>query len=150
MFLAPGARLDPGWQASVKAFLDDAIESGGGRRRAACFRLSLVEPGMRARASELVAAIRSRLLAAPLDEQGLLVPKALYRSLGGHRDLPAVAGIDLTRRIGRRRLTLLHARAIVRMPREGEPSLTGSLRIAACLALFVLRLPPRLIGRLAA
>ncbi|MEO8668263.1 MAG: glycosyltransferase [Bauldia sp.] len=150
LFLSPAAMLEQGWQAAAKAFLDEAIESGEGRNRAACFRLGRMEQGARARFAEFSAAFRSRILAAPHEEQGLLVPRALYRALGGHRDLPAFAGIDLTRRIGRRRLTLLRARALVRTPREETPDFGATIRTAACLALFVLRFPPRLIGRIAA
>jgi hypothetical protein len=109
-----------------------------------------MEPGIRARLGEFLASLRTRLFAAPHEEQGLLVSSALYRRLGGHRDLPAFADIDLARRIGRRRLSLLRARTLVRAPRDPAPGLAGSLRNAICLALFILRFPPRLIGRLAA
>jgi glycosyltransferase involved in cell wall biosynthesis len=149
LFLPPAAMLEPGWQGAAEAFFDEAIESGDGRRRAACFRLGRMEQGARARLGELGAVFRSRLLAAPHEEQGLLIPKALYRSLGGHRDMPALAGVDLTRRIGRRRLRLLRARALVRASRETKVDVGAALRTAICLALFVMRVPPRLIGRLA-
>jgi glycosyltransferase involved in cell wall biosynthesis len=150
LFLPPGAILATGWQSDAMAFLDESIESGAGRGRAACFRLGRMEQGARARIGELLAALRTRLFAAPHEVQGLLLSAALYRRLGGHRDLPAFAEIDLTRRIGRRRLSLLRARALVRAPREPEPGVPENLRNAVCLALFVLRFPPRLIGRLAA
>jgi hypothetical protein len=60
-----------------------------------------------------------------------------------------MADVDLARRIGGARLTVLRSRAVVR----GESARSGlfrSMRNAACLALFVLRLPPGFIGRLAA
>jgi hypothetical protein len=149
LFLTPAAVLEPGWQNEVLAFIDRAVMAGEGRRRAAAFRLGRVESGVAARSAELVAMLRSRLLAAPYAHQGLLIPRSLYQSLGGHRPLPAMADVDLARRIGRRRLWMLRSRAFVRRPAE-RTGLARSMRNAACLALFVLRLPPRLIGRLAA
>lgn len=149
LFLAPTAVLETGWQDEVLAFIDSAIIAGEGRSRAACFALGRMEPGWRGRLKEWAAALRSRLLAAPYEEQGLLVPKSLYRTVGGHREMPAMADVDLARRIGGARLTVLRSRAVVR----GESARSGlfrSMRNAACLALFVLRLPPGFIGRLAA
>jgi glycosyltransferase involved in cell wall biosynthesis len=150
LFLPPGAVLETGWQSEAMGFLDAVIEAGTGRRAAACFRLGRMEPGLRARLGEVLASFRTWAFAAPHEEQGLLVSAALYRSVGGHRDIPAFADIDLARRIGRRRLSLLRARTLVRTQKESEPPLSARFRNAACLALLVLRFPPSLIGRLAA
>jgi hypothetical protein len=60
-----------------------------------------------------------------------------------------MADVDLARRIGRRRLTLLRAHAMVRSRDQAGRGVVRAMRNAVCLALFVLRLPPRLIGRLA-
>ncbi|MBN8996674.1 MAG: glycosyltransferase [Rhizobiales bacterium] len=148
LFLTPAAVLESGWQNEVLAFIDRAVMAGEGRRRAAAFRLGRVEGGFAARFAEGAAMLRSGLLAAPYACQGLLIPKSLYQSLGGHRPLPAMADVDLARRIGRRRLWMLRSRAFVR-DRAHRPGFGGALRNAACLALFLMRLPPRVIGRLA-
>ena len=150
MFLSPRSVLDAGWHSEAMSFIDRAIVSGNGRRAAAAFRLGRAESGFKARLAEGIASFRSRVVAAPYEEQGLLISRALYRSVGGHRALPAMADVDLARRIGRRRLTLLRSRATVRGAADGTGGFARSLRNAACLALFVLRLPPGLIGRLAA
>lgn len=150
LFLPSGSVLEGAWPAEALAFIDRAVLSGEGRSRAATFRLGRVEPGWRARRAEWLAGLRSRLFAAPYEEQGLLISRAFYRSLGGHRALPAMADVDLARRIGGRRLTILRARAFVRGPAEGSRGIARPLRNACCLALFVLRLPPGLIGRIAA
>ena len=117
---------------------------------AATFRLGRAEAACRVRSAEWLASFRTRLFSAPYGEQGLLISRAFYRTLGGHRDLAAMADVDLARRIGRRRLTVLRAHAMVRRPDHGGSGLARTARNAACLMLFVLRLPPRLIGRLAA
>jgi len=147
LFLSPAAVLEPQWHGEVLAFIDRAILAGEGRRRGAVFRLGRVESGLRARLAESSAALRSRLLAAPRAEQGLLVSRTLYRALGGHRPVGAFAEADLARRIGRRRLELLRAHALVRASGD-RPGPFRRLRNAVTLALFVLHMPPGLIERL--
>ena len=132
------------------AFIDRAMLSGRGSQAAAAFRHGRAESGFAARFAEWSATFRSAGFAAPYAEQGLLISRSLYRSVGGHRTLPAMADVDLARRIGRRRLTLFRARAVVRRPEGGSGGFSRGARNAACLAMFVMRLPPTLIGRLAA
>ncbi|MCB1494391.1 MAG: glycosyltransferase [Bauldia sp.] len=150
LFLSPGAVLDPNWQNEALAFIDQAMLSGAAASAAATFRHARPDRGFRARFAEWCAVMRSGGFAAPYDEQGLLISAALYRSVGGHRAMPAMADVDLARRIGRRRLTLLRTRAVVRHPKRGGEGFMRGARNAACLAMFVLRLPPSLIARLAA
>jgi glycosyltransferase involved in cell wall biosynthesis len=114
LFLSPDVMLEPGWQREARDFIDRLAIAGNGASRAAAFRLAHAGFGWRARTSEVVAALRSRLLAAPLPEQGLLVPASLYRAVGGHRAGARLAESDLGRRIGRGRLSFLRARAVSR------------------------------------
>jgi hypothetical protein len=150
LFLSPQTVLEEGWQNEALEFIGAAVEEGRARASAAVFRLGQADDSMRSGLAGRMAAFRTRALAAPHEEQGLLISRAFYRSLGGHRRLPAMADIDLTRRIGRRRLKLLRKHSVLRRPRENAPGLLRKMRKGACLALFVLRLPPGLIGRLAA
>jgi glycosyltransferase involved in cell wall biosynthesis len=149
LFLTPAAVLETGWQSEVIAFVDRATMAGEARRRAAAFRFGRMDGGFAARCAEVAAMLRSRLLAAPYACQGLLIPRALYESLGGHRPLPAFADVDLARRIGRRRLWMLRSRSFVR-EQAYQPSVKRAMRNAACLAMLLMRLPPRLVGRIAA
>jgi glycosyltransferase involved in cell wall biosynthesis len=150
LFLSPHVVMELGWQAEAVDFISRAVESGRADRCAAVFRLGQADDSARARLSECFASFRTKALAAPREEQGLLISRNLYRSLGGHRALPAMSEVDLARRVGRRRLTLLRRRATLRAPMEQqETGLFRSLRNGVCLALFVLRLPPGLITRLA-
>jgi hypothetical protein len=149
LFLSPGCVLDAGWQTEVLEFIGTAVESGRALSCAAVFRLGRSEYSSRARLAEWLATFRTTALAAPYEEQGLLISRALYRSLGGHRRLPAMADVDLARRVGRRRLTLLRKRATLRLPKKDSVGLFRAVRNGACLALFVLRFPPGFIGRLA-
>ncbi len=151
LFLSPHVVMEVGWQTEAVDYIGRAVESGRGNRCAAVFRLGQADDSTRARLSEWFASFRTKTLAAPREEQGLLISRSFYRELGGHRALPAMSEIDRARRVGRRRLTLLRKRATIRRPMEHQGAGLGrSLRNGFCLALFVLRLPPALIGRLAA
>jgi len=149
LFLSPSVTLEPGWQREVHEFLDRVAMAGAGGQHAAAFRHARAGFGFGARLAEVSAALRARLFAAPFLEQGLLVPARLYREMGGHREMAGMAQADLARRVGRSRLVFLRSRAVMRgEPVEGGGAARG-LRNAACLTLFVLRVPPRWIGRLA-
>ncbi len=147
LFLAPGAAVEADWQGEARAFIDRALADGEARRRAALFGLRRVDGGLRARLAETSAWLRTRMLLAPHRGQGMLLSRALYRSLGGHRAVGDMAGADLMRRIGRRQLTYLRSRLLVRAPRSRPPVLR-SLRNAACLTLFALGMPAGVVGRL--
>lgn len=149
LFLSPRSVLEAGWQAEVLAFMDRTAMAGTARTSAATFRLRRPDLGPGPRLAELFALVRTGLVAAPYGEQGLLLSRHYYRGLQGHRDLPAMADVEIARRIGRRRLTQLRAHAMVRQHGGRRRGALRSLRNAACLTLFVLRLPPGLIGRLA-
>jgi len=145
LFLHADTRLEPGWAAAVRSFIADADN----RERAAVFRFALDDDSRAARRLERLVAWRTRVLALPYGDQGLLIAKTFYERLGGFRPLPLMEDVDLVRRIGRRRLALLGACAITssaRYRREGWRR--RSLRNLACLALYCLGVPPRLIHRL--
>lgn len=148
LFLSPSAVLEGGWEADALAFIDRALVAGKGRSRAALFTLGRVEAGFSARFSEALAGFRSRFLAAPYEEQGLLISSALYREIGGHRAIPGMAYVDLIRRVGRSRLTMLRTRAMVSASSTEKRGVGRAIRNGAGLALFLLHLPPRLIVRL--
>ena len=84
MFLHAGTVLEPGWVDIVDRFIEkaDLIE---GSARAAVFRppgfADLLRPGL----GELLAMLRVTLGGGPKPEQGLLIARALYNDLGGHR-----------------------------------------------------------------
>ena len=57
--------------------------------------------------------------------------------------------VDLVRRLGRRRIVMLEARAVTsaeRFRRDGY--VRRSARNLACLALYTLRVPPHVISRI--
>jgi hypothetical protein len=92
MFLQPGVVPGVTWIDETFAFIEQTLD----RPRAAVF----------AAAEGHVARLRRALGALPAPRQGLILRKAFYREIGGHRDL-AQPEQDLLRRIGRRRMTRL-------------------------------------------
>jgi hypothetical protein len=105
MFLRPGIVLDPSWIPETMRFIEAPELFRESERRAAVFGAG---PG---RASPLIVALRAPLLRRPRPEQGLIIPKQLYDSLGGHRDSVADGETDLLRRLGRRRIVVLRTPA---------------------------------------
>jgi hypothetical protein len=105
MFIRPGVVLDGQWTAVAGRFLQEERLDAG----AATFqRGSGRESGWPHAARSLLAATFN---ARPQPQQGLVIGKPFYRSLGGHCHHAADPETELLRRIGRRRLVTLAATA---------------------------------------
>jgi hypothetical protein len=124
----------------VESFIDQARPE---RPRAAVFRFALEDFGGEARRAEVKAALRGWMLALPYGDQGLLIPKRLYLKLGGYRALTQMEDADLVRRIGRRRLVHLRARAVNLARPQGS-----ALRGLWLSLLHALRVPSRVVAKL--
>jgi rSAM/selenodomain-associated transferase 2 len=147
LFLHADTVLEPGWEREVVRFVEGS--EAYAQPLAAAFRFALDDHGARARVLERLVAWRCALLRIPYGDQGLLLPRALYDAIGGYRSLPLMEDVDIVRRLGRRRLRLLQTRAVTsaeRYRREGY--LRRSARNLLCLALYGLRVPTPLIGRI--
>lgn len=145
LFLHADTRLAPGWAAVAAGFMADPAH----RERAGYFRFALDDEARAARRLERLVAWRCRRLGLPYGDQGLLIARDFYEALGGYRPLAMMEDVALVRRIGRRRLVALEAKAITsarRYRRDGY--LMRPARNLLCLALYFLGLPPRLIARL--
>lgn len=145
LFLHADTVPEPGWSAAVAGH----IGAPGAEDRAAVFRFALDAPGWRPRMLEHLVRWRGAVLGLPYGDQGLLVSRALHDRVGGYRPLPLMEDVDIVRRLGRRRLTVLPVRAVtsaVRYEREGY--VHRPLRNLACLALWHLGVPARLLLRI--
>jgi glycosyltransferase involved in cell wall biosynthesis len=137
LFLHPETALENGWDSEAEAFLErETLE----RPRAATFRFALNDFGARARRKEFIAWTRSRLFGFSYGDQGLLLSRRFYLKLGGHRRTD-MADVDLTRRIGRRRLVTLRARAINETAGDG-----ASRRNSLVVLLHALHVPRSLVA----
>jgi len=140
LFLHPETALEAGWEVEVESFLHQAMPE---RPRAAVFRFALEDFGAAARRAEAKAGFRSWLLALPYGDQGLLMPRRLYKKVGAYRDLVRLEDADIVRRIGRRRLVHLRSRAVnSARPRQGW------LKPLALSLLHLLRVPSSVMTKL--
>jgi glycosyltransferase involved in cell wall biosynthesis len=105
MFLRPGIAPDASWIPEVMRFVEEAELAGEPLARAAVF-----SPGTPGR---LPGALARLLRIRPRPEQGLVVAKRRYDSLGGHRDGVANPETDLLRRLGSGRMAVLRTAAIM-------------------------------------
>jgi len=137
LFLHADTRLGEGWEAAVT----QAFAQPG---RAHHFAFALDDDAPEARRLERAVAWRSRVLALPYGDQGLLLHRDLYARIGGYRPMPLMEDVDIVRRLGRARLAAMPAAAItssVRWRREGWRR--RSARNLLVLALWFLGVPPR-------
>jgi rSAM/selenodomain-associated transferase 2 len=142
LFLHADTLLGPGWREAAAAHI------GGSPGKAACFRFRLDDPARQARWIERGVAARVRLLGLPYGDQGLLISRALYTRLGGYRPLPLFEDVDLVRRVGRSRLSVLAADAVTsseRWRRDGW--WRRSARNLLYLTLYRAGVPPERITR---
>ncbi len=145
LFLHADTVPGPGWAEAAGRFAGDPANA----RRAAVFRFALDDDAPGARRLEAVVAWRCRALALPFGDQGLLISRAFYDELGGFRPYPVMEDVDLVRRIGRRRLAFLEPVACTSAARYRAGGYwLRPMRNLACLGLYFLGVPPRLLVRL--
>ncbi len=145
LFLHADCRLDRGWEEAVRAF----VCVPGAANRAGYFDLALDDPAPAARWLERIVAWRCRWLALPYGDQGMLLARSLYDALGGFAPLPLMEDVELVRRLGRRRIARIGARALAsarRYRRDGY--WRRMLRNCLCLALYFAGVRPERIRRL--
>lgn len=106
LFVRPGCVPDTNWVTEVGRFMEDAPMAGP--NRSAAFRRA---PDHHSPIAQALAALASAVFGRVKPDQGLLISKQLYRSLGGHRANASNPEADFIRRIGRRKIALLGASA---------------------------------------
>ncbi len=144
LFLHGDTVLDAGWVRAAAEFMARTGDDG-----AAVFTFALDDGAAPARRLERMVAWRCRVLGLPYGDQGLLLSRTFYQKLGGFRDMDLMEDVDLVRRIGRRRLSVLPARAVTSARRFTEAGyLVRSARNLTILALYFLKVPPRFLARL--
>ena len=115
----------------------------------AAFTFKLDDADWRAGLLERLVKARVRWFGLPYGDQGLLLHRDLLDRVGGYAEIPLMEDVDLVRRLGRRRLTMLRTLAVTsadRWRRDGW--VRRSLRNLTCLALFQLGVAPQRIARL--
>jgi len=145
LFVHADTALDGDWVSVLADFVGQPENA----TRAGYFRLIFDDTARAARRLECIAAWRARLLGLPYGDQGLLLSRELYDTVGGFRPLELMEDVDLVRRIGRRRLAALPASARTSAERYRRSGyMMRSARNLICLALYYLGVPPRVLRRL--
>ena len=145
LFLHADCRLEPGWEDAVGAF----VAAPGAACRAGYFTLALDDDAPAARRLERLVAWRSRVLALPYGDQGLLISHALYDEVGGYKAIPLMEDVDIIRRLGRARLKPVGATIIASAQRYRRDGYSRRmLRNLLCLSLYFLGVPPARIARI--
>lgn len=103
LFLHADTSLSDDWVEAARRH----IASGAGR--AGWFSLRFDAAGFAPGFVAGWANVRSRWLALPYGDQGLLIHRGLYRAVGGYSDIPLMEDVALARALGRRRLAELDA-----------------------------------------
>ncbi len=147
LFLNADTVLEDGWERSALDFMR-RVDQGERSPAAGAFTFRLDDNGFAPRLLERLVQLRCKLSRVSYAEQGLLIPRQLFDSVGGYRNMPIMEDIDLARRLGRRRLAMLDAQAVTspaQYRRDGY--LLRSLRNQACHTLYGLGFPANWIAR---
>jgi len=141
LFIDPDCVLDHGWDREVGQHISK-IEDGDRPPSAAVFRYGLDDIGFEPRATEMLARWSSAIFGLSHAEQGLLIPRTLYTEVGGFKPYPMLEDIDLTRRIGRRRLMRLRATALTSAARHRQQGyINRAMRYYGSIGLYALNVP---------
>jgi rSAM/selenodomain-associated transferase 2 len=145
LFLHADTVLEPGWHDPVQAFIADPANAA----RAAVFRFALDDGSGSARRLAAMVNWRTRVLALPYGDQGLLISRAFYDALGGHAPIPLMEDVDIIWRIGRHRLVCLDAVATTSARRYRQDGWwRRSARNLLCLSLYSAGVAPRHIEKI--
>ena len=135
----------PGWQEAVAGFIGKPEAAN----KAAHFRFALDHAAPEARRLEAMVTWRCRWLGLPYGDQGLLIARDFYRTLGGYEPVPLMEDVALIRRIGRKRLVALPPAFITSAEKwQRDGWYARSVRNLFCLSLWFLGVAPERIARL--
>ena len=143
LFLHADTVLEEGWIDEARQFITKNGE------KSAVFSFALDDPNPWARMIEKGVALRCRLLALPYGDQGLLISRTLYDSIGGYKPISLFEDVDIIRRLGRRRLVRLNSAAVtssVRYQRGGF--LRRPLKNLMLLLFYYLGISPEKLARM--
>lgn len=138
MILHSDTVLAPGWSRDAATFMEK-VDTGRRPAGAAAFRFALDDEGIAPRIVETLVALRANILKRPYGDQGLLLPLALYKDLGGFQKMPILEDLDFVRRLGGRRVSMLRSAAVTSPDRYiAEGYLRRVLRNQYCLLMYAL------------
>ena len=146
MFVPADGVLGAGWEREAEVHIAKT-DAGERKAGAAVFAFAVDDSGFAPRAVEAGTRLGQIVLGIASAEQGLLISRALYNTVGGFKPLPALEDVDMARRIGRRRLTRLRTPLLTATEHYPNGYGTHSWQFGLSLALYGAKVP---IGCIAA
>jgi rSAM/selenodomain-associated transferase 2 len=147
LFLHSDTVLEAGWHDEAAKLIGE-INAGQRPDAAAVFRFTLDDRGLWPRLVERGVAWRCRALALPYGDQGLLISRRLYDQIGGYNAMPLFEDVDIVRRIGRRRLLVLRARATTSSERFQAGYAGRVIRNWKCMLLYFCGTSPERLAKI--
>ena len=146
LFVHADSVLPPDWELDLSRFITAERNQG----LAGYFRLGFDDQGRGPRRVAALANWRADVLGLPYGDQGLLIHRDLYETVGGYRaEQNLMEDIDLVRRIGPMRLKRLNRTITTAAARYRVGGWWARpMRNLACLALYLLGAPNGWIERL--
>ncbi|MBL6932480.1 MAG: TIGR04283 family arsenosugar biosynthesis glycosyltransferase [Rhodospirillales bacterium] len=145
LFLHADTELSSGWFEEAERFMNDDANY----RHAAVFSFLLDDDTPAANVLEAIVNWRTKILALPYGDQGLLMSRSLYHDLHGYAPFAIMEDVEIIRRIGRDRLHVFKAKAITsadKYRRDGY--FFRPMKNLFCLCLYFLGVPTRLISKI--
>ena len=145
LFLHADTQLEVGWFREVEEFITSNTEP----HHAGVFSYKLDNDTPAAGALEAIVNWRTRALALPYGDQGLLISYVFYHELHGYAPVAIMEDVEIVRRIGRNRLHVFKCHAITsshKYRRDGY--FYRPLKNFLCLILYFLGFQPRLIAKI--
>lgn len=148
LFLHADTQLEAGWEKKVFEFIEK-IEGKALHPQAAAFRFKLSDTGFKPRLLEILVGIRCWLLKLPFGDQGLLMSRRLYSEINGYSCYPIMEDVDIIRRLGRKRITLLPIEAITSARRyKMEGYIKRTLKNQLCLILYLMGIKTEILSKM--
>lgn len=111
---------------------------------AAYFQFRLNDTPYIARLLEYYVALRNHLFALPYGDQGLLISRYLYDTIGGYQPLPLMEDVHIIQKLGKKRLQRLNATATTSPQKyKKDGYILRGLRNLLCLLLYQLGVQPK-------
>ena len=149
LFLHDDTHLSEDAHQAIQAF----IQTDQAQDRLGFFRFRVDDESDAAKRLEARVDWRCKTFALPYGDQGFLISRKFYDSLGGFRDMPLMEDVDLIwrieRRFGKARIVPIEADAITNAEKFVHDGYRWrSTKNLFCLFLFWIGISPRLISRI--
>ena len=142
LILHADTRLSVDWEAVAMRHMRQNPNQAG------YFRFQLDDSRLIARIWETGVAARCALMGLPYGDQGLLIHKSVYEAVGSYRAIGLMEDVDLVRRLGRKRLVGLKARALTNADRfKAKGYWHRSLRNWTLLLRFLFGTDPKTLAK---